>query len=196
MPKVKTLVFTLFVIALSFSLIGCGMLTSFTSSSEEVVEVGGQIPEWLLLSHRSIASEESDIDDELAAIDEDEEEKKEDVTADSDQTEQATSEVAQAADSGSAGYTQEEPSGSNDSGSPELSEKQQLLENMVPGKREHLLYLQNKKSGESKEDFVDRLFETAEKAAEKEETGDWFHDMDSPSGFGHSKSSDDDDDDE
>ncbi len=119
MPKVKTLLVILLVITFSFSLLGCGLITSRTASTDEVVETGGQVPEWLLLSHRSIASEENDLD----AIDENDEadeavggvDEDDGVTAESGQTEQATSEVAQAAETGSSGNTQQQaPSSSND----------------------------------------------------------------------------------
>lgn len=193
MPKVKTLLVILFVIAFSFSLLGCGLITSRTASTDEVVETGGQVPEWLLLSHRSIASEENDIDDELAAIDEEDEETDEavggvdeddGVTAESGQTEQATSEVAQAAETGSSGSTQQASSGSTSTSGK--SEKQQFLESLQPGSREYLVYLNNRKHGESKEEFVDRMFEEAKKAAEKEkEESLGFEDRESPSGWGN-----------
>jgi len=188
MPKVKTLLVILLVITFSFSLLGCGLITSRTASTDEVVETGGQVPEWLLLSHRSIASEENDLD----AIDENDEadeavggvDEDDGVTAESGQTEQATSEVAQAAETGSSGNTQQASSGSTSTSGK--SEKQQFLESLQPGSRQYLVYLNNRKHGESKEEFVDRMFEEAEKAAEKEkEDSLGFDDRESPSGWGN-----------
>ncbi len=203
MPKLKALLFTVLVLALSFSLIGCGMLTSFTSSEEEVVEVGGQVPEWLMLSYRSIASEDNDIDEDLAAIDEDEEQEEavggldedDGVTAgsengDSDQAEQATSEVAQAADSGSTGSSQQESTTQQEpTGSDPVSE---WLARLTPGTQEYNHYLQHRKDRhETPEEFVRRALKAKEEAEKKEAQGDMMGNWDhSPSGWG---SSDDDD---
>ena len=187
MPKVKTLFVVLLVITFSFSLLGCGLITSRTASTDEVVETGGQIPEWLLLSHRNIASEESDVDDELAAIDEDEEEK--DVSAESGQTEQATSEVAQAAETGSSESTQQEQTSSDQqqesSGGSTFDD---MVAKMVPGNPEYNYYLQHRKDrNETPEEFLRRALKAKEEAEKEESKGSmmdgWNH---SPSGWGES----------
>jgi hypothetical protein len=53
MPKVKTLLITVLVIAFALSLSGCGMLLSRRAEPELAASLDGELPEWLLLSHRS-----------------------------------------------------------------------------------------------------------------------------------------------
>lgn len=187
MPKVKTLFVILLVITFSFSLLGCGLITSRTASTDEVVETGGQIPKWLHLSHRSMAS-----DDLAATVEEDEgEESDEDdgVTAESDQTEQATSEVAEAAETGSSESTQQQqPSSDQEQESSGGSTFDDMVAKIVPGTREYNYYLQHRLDRhETPEEFLRRALKEKEEA-EKEESqgsmmGNWDH---SPSGWGSS----------
>lgn len=200
MPSIKALSLALLVIALSFSLIGCGIITTFTSSTDEVVEVGGQVPEWLQLSHRNIASEDSNGEDDLDTIDEDEAvggaDEDDGVTADSangdtGQTEQATSEVAQAAESGSSESTQQEPSGSSDSGSSGDSEFDNLVAKLVPGTPEYNHYLQHRKDRhETPEQFVRRALKAKEEADKEDSNGSFMGDFDSHSPTGEMFSND------
>jgi hypothetical protein len=53
MPKVKTLLITVLVIAFALSLTGCGMLLSRRAEPELAASLDGELPGWLLLSHRS-----------------------------------------------------------------------------------------------------------------------------------------------
>ncbi|MGM0653049.1 MAG: hypothetical protein ACQES4_09770, partial [Bacillota bacterium] len=191
MPSIKALSFALLVIALSFSLIGCGIINSFTSSTDEVVEVGGQVPEWLQLSHRSIASEDNDREDDLAAIDEEDEEEEEEetdqavggvdeedeVTADSangdtEQNEQATSEVAQAAETGSSESTEQQES----SGGSTFDE---MVAKIKPGKPEYSHYLLHREdSTETPEEFVRRALKAKEEDEKAESQGSMMDDFD------------------
>ena len=206
MPKVKALLVVLLVIAFSFSLLGCGLITSRTASTDEVVEMGGQVPEWLLLSHRSMASEESDIDDDLAAIDEENEDEEADeavggvdeddgvaagsASGDSDQTEQTTSEVAQAAETGSSGSTQQQETASSGSADSSSSEPK-------PGSREYMAWFAaNRAQGEYDKRMLEwfasgssERYDRWVKNKEEEESksggmdSDWFEG--SPSGWGN-----------
>ncbi len=60
MPKVKTLLITVLVIAFALSLTGCGMLLSRRAEPELAASLDGELPEWLLLSHRSENTFEAD----------------------------------------------------------------------------------------------------------------------------------------
>jgi len=177
MPKVKTLFVILLVITFSFSLLGCGLVTSRTASTDEVVETGGQVPEWLLLSHRSIASEVNDIDEDeetgeaVNGVDEDE-----DVTADSSQTEQTTSEVAQAAESRQTEGTQHQTSQQQEP-APSGDPVSDIVAKIVPGTREYNQYLQDRNQGETPEQWVERKLKEQQDAAEQEgNAGHWFDD--------------------
>lgn len=72
MPKVKTLLITVLVMAFALSLSGCGMLLSRRAEPELAASLDGELPEWLLLSHRS--EETFEADDLLNPKDLDEEE--------------------------------------------------------------------------------------------------------------------------
>jgi|GEM_PF-5969353 len=177
MPKVKTLFVILLVITFSFSLLGCGLVTSRTASTDEVVETGGQVPEWLLLSHRSIASEENDIDEDeetgeaVNGVDEDE-----DVTADSSQTEQTTSEVAQAAESRQTEGTQHQTSQQQEP-APSGDPVKDIVDRIVPGTREYNEYLQKRKQGETPEEWVRREIKEREgEDGQEGNAGHWFDD--------------------
>lgn len=183
MPKVKTLLVVLLVITFAFSLLGCGLITSRTTSTDEVVEMGGQVPEWLLLSHRSIASEESDMDDDLAAIDEDDNDEERDEavggvdadTADSSQTEQASSEVAQAAESGSSeGTQQQQESSSQQQESSGGSTFDDLVAKIKPGTSAYNDYLQHREPGETPEEFVRRALKAKADHEEAEQQGSFM----------------------
>ena len=186
MPKVKTLFVILLVITFSFSLLGCGLVTSRTASTDEVVETGGQVPEWLLLSHRSIASEVNDIDDDRAVIDEEDEEEVDEAvsglddndgaTADSSQNGQASSEVAQAAESRQTEGTQHQTSQQQEP-APSGDPVKDIVDRIVPGTREYNEYLQKRKQGETPEEWVRREIKEREGAAEQEgNAGHWFDD--------------------
>jgi hypothetical protein len=76
MPKVKTLLITVLVIAFALSLTGCGMLLSRRAEPELAASLDGELPEWLLLSHRS---EESFAADEVLNPKDSEEEEEEEI---------------------------------------------------------------------------------------------------------------------
>ncbi len=81
MPKHKTLIVFAVVIAFSFSLIGCGLLTSRSTGPDDVACFGDDLPEWLLLAHRSAEGPGTERDDDLLAVEDDDDDL---VIADSD----------------------------------------------------------------------------------------------------------------
>ncbi len=165
MTKVKTLIMFSLIIALSFSLIGCGLIASRTTGPEEVAVESDEVPEWLQLSHRSAEGPESEMEDELESMEE--EEPVAEATEESTQTAQAA-ETQQTAPSSS---EQEAPA-------PEAEES---ADDPVikPGTPEYNIYMQNRLPGESIEEFLERARKLKEKG-EKEDKGHWFDDMDSP----------------
>lgn len=56
MLKVKALLITLLVLTLAVSLVGCGLIASRSTGPDETEPGGreGELPEWLLLAHRSV----------------------------------------------------------------------------------------------------------------------------------------------
>ncbi len=168
MPKIKALIMFSLVIALSFSLIGCGLIASQSTETEEVIETGGQVPGWLLLSHRSVESPESEIDDELAAIDEDEE---------VEEVEEDEITVAEAAE-GSSQSTQQTNSTGHQVTEKETEETESslsLVERMKQPGPERIHYLQHKLPGESEAEFIKRAQEAQEEAEKDNNDGGWMN---------------------
>ncbi len=174
MHKVKSLIMFSLVLALSFALIGCGFIASTPTDSEQVTVESTEVPEWLLLSHRSAEGPESEIEDEPESM--------EDEETVAEPAEEST-QTAQAAE------PQQTAPSSNQAAPAPQAEKSSDDNTLKPGTREYAVYLQHRKPGETPAEFLKRVKEEKKKAEEKN-SGDWFDDMESPSGFG--KSDDDD----
>jgi hypothetical protein len=129
MPKVKTLLVLIAVVALSFSLIGCDLLPFSSADQDLVASLDGELPGWLLLSHRSAVDPDAADDDllnpkEPLAEEEKEAEPAAEVPASSGS---GSTQPQQPSDSGSGS------SGSGSSGTPTSSDPQ-------PGTREYLAW--------------------------------------------------------
>ncbi len=175
MHKVKSLIMFSLVLALSFALIGCGFIASTSTDSEQVAVESTEVPEWLLLSHRSAEGPESEMEDELESI--------EDEETVAEAAEEST-QTAQAAEP-----QQTAPSSNEQAAPAPQAEKSSNDNTLKPGTREYAVYLQHRKPGETPAEFLKRAKEEKKKA-EENNSGHWFDDMESPSGFG--KSDDDD----
>ncbi len=167
MPKHKTLIVFAVVIAFSFSLIGCGMLTSRSTGPDDLAGIGGELPEWLLLAHRSAEGPGTERDDDLLEVADDDDlviadndlpngdsDQGENVTAPSGSQDTQTAQAPQSSQSSPSG-------GSSSSGSDEPEF----------GTREYLVWLKKQQEkaptvGEEAED-------------DEEDDSDWW---DSPSG--------------
>lgn len=158
MPKFKALIMIMIVAALSFSLIGCSQLATRSTEPEVVTGQGGELPEWLLLAHRSIdgSGDENGILNPKEP-DEDEDEIITDEPADQDTTQTAS---APSSPGTSAPREEESDSGSND---PKPGTKKYLIEVM---KRQQAV---------------------PEPSDDDDDDGDWFEidERRSPSGFGN-----------
>jgi hypothetical protein len=66
MNRIKTLLIISIVIAFSVSMIGCGMLGSGSTTADVTSGAEGDLPEWLMLSHRAEAVEEPEVEEEEA----------------------------------------------------------------------------------------------------------------------------------
>jgi hypothetical protein len=64
MNRVKTLLLISMVITTSFLVIGCGLINTWSASSEERLDLQDHLPEWLTLAHRVQAAEEQIIETE------------------------------------------------------------------------------------------------------------------------------------
>ncbi len=65
MNRIKTLLIFVFVIALSFSLVGCKLLPWGDSAAEDTAAIDA-LPGWLTLAHRAEAAEEPETEEEAA----------------------------------------------------------------------------------------------------------------------------------
>jgi hypothetical protein len=64
MNRVKTLLLISMVITTSFLVIGCGLIGTWSASSEDRLDLQDHLPEWLTLAHRVQAAEEQIIETE------------------------------------------------------------------------------------------------------------------------------------
>ncbi len=185
MPKIKALITLFLVIAFSFSLFGCGLVASRGEEQVDLAGTGDELPEWLLLAHRSAGTPETDFEPEMAEAEEEDE-------ADDD-TEVNEDSVAEAAQGST--QTAQASGGSQQSSQTEQQSSSSTPE-IKPGTREYNLYLQERLPGESTEEWYQRrLAEEADKL-QQEESGGFFDgekgertnffdaDRESPSGFG------------
>jgi len=179
MPKVKTLLITVLVIAFALSLTGCGMLLSRRAEPELAASLDGELPEWLLLSHRS---EESFAADEVLNPKDSEEEEEEEIAiggADEDDGVTAPSSEQVAS-------TQPAPSSSSGSSSSgNESSSSSIFETPQPGTREYLVWFSETGGQGSYETWLKakiKAAEDAEKEAELNAPMDNFGKT-SPSGF-------------
>jgi len=151
--------------ALSIALIGCGFIATTSTESEDIAVESTEVPEWLLLSHRTAEGPAVEIDDEPESVED--EETVAEAAEDSTQTAQA------------AEPQQTAPASSEQAAPAPQAEKSSGDGTLKPGTREHAVYLQHRKPGETPEEFLKRAKEERKKAEEKS-AGDWFDDMDSP----------------
>jgi len=163
MPKFKALIMIMIVAALSFSLIGCSQLATRSTDPEIATGEGGELPEWLLLAHRSI--DRSGDDNGILnpkEPDEDEDEIVTDEQADQDTTQTASAPSSSGTTSGRTSTSREEQS---DSGSNELK----------PGTKEYLI------------EIMKRQQAPPAQSSDDDDDGDWFEidERRSPSGFGN-----------
>jgi len=118
MPKFKALIMFMIVAALSFSLIGCGQLATRNTDPEVLTGQGGELPEWLLLAHRSTDGPGGENDNGILnpkESDEDEDDSIADESADQDTTQTASAPSSSGSTSGRTSAPKEEESKSNDS---------------------------------------------------------------------------------
>ncbi len=167
MPKFKTLIMFMLVIALSFSLIGCGLLASRSTDLEEVTGQNGDLPEWLLLAHRNSEASSGDRNGEIIKpkeLDEDEDDDIAAEPADQDSTQTQTASVPTSSGTTSTAPSSEEQKNSNDEEPP-------------PGTKKYLEWLYHQS----------RIADEANDEANDEVEGSFFEDWknNSPSGFGN-----------
>lgn len=141
MPKFKTLIMFMLVIALSFSLIGCGLLVSRSTDLEEVTGQNGDLPEWLLLAHRNSEASSGDRNGEIIKPKELDEDEDDDIAvepADQDSTQTQAASVPTSSGTTSTAPSSEEQKSSNG-------------KEPKPGTKEYLVWLheQGKKADDS-----------------------------------------------
>jgi hypothetical protein len=199
MKIIKTLLILSLVIGLSFSLLGCKLLPWGDSAVEETTTIAA-LPGWLTLAHRAEAAEEPEVDEEEATEEEEEtaEAPAQTATTQPATTQPATTQPAQteqpAQSSGTPRWQQP--------GTMEYIAKMRLDELVNEYKR-----LKNRSKSDLTESDKSRLailsrdipevakglgidlkqyygIDTAG-ADSSLSSGDWFHDMDSPSGWGN-----------
>ncbi len=167
MHKVKSLIMFSLVLTLSFALIGCGFIASTSTDSEQVAVESTEVPEWLLLSHRSAEGPESEIEDEPESM--------EDEETVAEAAEEST-QTAQAAEP-----QQTAPSSNEQAAPAPQAEENSDEKTLKPGTREYTVYLRHRKPGETEEEFLERAKKEKEKAEKDKQSSDhWFDDMDSP----------------
>lgn len=196
MPKVKTLVFASVVLALSLTLIGCGMLTSQTADQDLVAGLDGDLPGWLLLSHRSAV--DPDAEDDLLNPKDPEDES---IDLESDEIAMGGSEEDDGVTPPSAEQSAPPASSGSSSASQQPSSSSSTSQTPKPGSREYSawfayngatgsynpLYLAwfNETGGMA--DFND--WKKYKELQEKEEAGEglshFWDDKHSPTGFGN-----------
>jgi hypothetical protein len=181
MPKVKTLLITVLVIAFALSLTGCGMLLSRRAEPELAASLDGELPEWLLLSHRS---EESFAADEVLNPKDSEEEEEEEIAiggADEDDGVTAPSSEQVAS-------TQPAPSSpppSTPSSNNESSDSS-IFETPKPGTREYLRWFADTGGKGSYQEWMQKQIDAEKERLKQEELDAPMADFGktSPSGFG------------
>ena len=163
MPKFKAIIMIMIVAALFFSLIGCSQLATRSTDPELVTGQGGDLPEWLLLAHRSIdgSGDENGILNPKEP-DEDEDEIATDEPADQDTTQTASAPSSSGTTSGRTSTPKDEQS---DSGSNELK----------PGTKDYLIEVMKRQQAPPAQSNDD------------DDDGDWFEfdERSSPSGWGN-----------
>jgi hypothetical protein len=180
MPKVKTLLITALVIAFALSLTGCGMLLSRRAEPELAASLDGELPEWLLLSHRS--EETFEEEDLLNPKDPADEEAEEDDTAigGSDEDDGVT---APSSDQ----VASSEPAPSSSSSSSSDSGDSSTFETPKAGTKEYLIWWTETDGGKvSYEEWLKAKIKAAEDAEKEAELNAPMGDFGktSPSGFG------------
>jgi hypothetical protein len=178
MPKVKTLLITVLVIAFAFSLTGCGMLLSRRAEPELTASLDAELPEWLLLSHRS---EETFVAEEEVLNPKDPEEEEEEIAiGGSDEDDGVT---APSSDQ----VASSQPAQSSTPSSNSESSDSSIFETPQPGTREYLIWFSETGGQGSYEDWLKakiKAAEDAEKEAALNAPMDNFGQT-SPSGFGN-----------
>lgn len=180
MPKVKTLLITVLVIAFALSLTGCGMLLSRREEPELAASLDAELPGWLLLSHRS---EETFVaEEEVLNPKDSEEEEEEEETAmgGSDEDDGVT-----APSSDQVATSQPAPSSSSS-----------IIEEPQAGTREYLIWFSETGGQGSYEEWLKAKIKAAEDADKEAALNAPMEDFGktSPSGFGDLFNDDEDDD--
>ena len=175
MPKHKTLIVFAVVIAFSFSLIGCGLLTSRSTGPDDVAGFGDDLPEWLLLAHRSAEGPGTERDDDLLAVEDDDDDL---VIADSDLpvggSDQEDSVAAPSSNQGTQtaqAPQSTQPSSTNGGGNSNDSDEPAF------GTKEHLVWLKEQREAQEKARKAE-----AEEAAKEDDDTPWFDNPTSGSG--------------
>ena len=174
MLKHKTLIVFAVVFAFSFSLIGCGLLNFGNAGPEDITGAGDDLPEWLLLAHRSTEGPGTERDDDLQAVDDDDDL----VIADTDLPVGGSDQedAAPAPSTGQGTQTAQAPQSSQPSssqGSGTGSDSSSDSDEPAFGTKEHLIWLHNQQK--------DAKTVGEKEAAEADDDDDtpWF---DQPSG--------------
>lgn len=163
MPKHKTLIVFAVVIAFSFSLIGCGLLTLRSTGPDEVAGIGGDLPEWLLLAHRGAEGPGSERgNDPLEIADDENETDTVGALADGDSNQNDNATVPSTEQT-----TQPSTSQGNGTGDDSSSDD----EEPAFGTKEHLIWL--KKQQEKTPTMGDRERASAAEEAAKDDSGWW-----------------------
>ena len=184
MPKIKTLLMLSMVMGLSLSLLGCGLLTSSNADPEITAGQEGVLPEWLLADHRSLSVDIPDEQNDDEAV----------VPASTEpvpvQSTPAASQPAESVSSNTVPKWQKP-------GTMEYIAKMMLDEKVSRYKR--LINRANRVDDAELAVLKVDILRIAEElgidlksvygitisTASTTGTGDWFYNMDSPSGFGN-----------
>ena len=190
MPKIKTLLMLSMVMGLSLSLLGCGLLTSSNADPEITAGQEGALPEWLLADHRSLSVDIPDEQNDDEAV----------VPASTEpvpvQSTPAASQPAESVSSNTVPKWQKP-------GTMEYIAKMMLDEKVSRYKR--LIARANTASEDENNDPAEiavlkvdipriaeelgidlkSVYGITISTASTTGTGDWFYNMDSPSGFGN-----------
>jgi len=172
MHKVKTLLMTIFVLALSILMAGCGMLFSRDAEPEETETVSeeGEMPEWLLLSHRTAS--DADDDEEIAKPKdpEDEETDEEDSITETTTEEEATAEEPVQTEPA----TTEQGTADHEAvadGEAAAQEEVQDNDEPKPGTMDYIIQKRKEEQALKEEQEAER---EAEAAAEEEDSTTWY----------------------
>jgi septal ring-binding cell division protein DamX len=202
MKIIKTLLILSLVIGLSFSLLGCKLLPWGDSAVEETTTIAA-LPGWLTLAHRAEAAEEPEVDEEEATEEEEEtaEAPAQTATTQPATTQPATTQPAQTEQPAQTGTPRWQQPGTMEYIAKmrldqAVSDYKRLLatttSDMKPEARnEHKAKLAAMKAAideVAKGLGLDVSKEYGLSASSTDSglgSGDWFHDMDSPSGWGN-----------